>query len=60
LTVQGEILNSILDHVIKWNIDLLMLGSHHHGAFYRLMHEDVASEAVHKMPCAMLVVPSKD
>jgi nucleotide-binding universal stress UspA family protein len=57
LTVQGEILDSILDHVIKGDIDLLMLGSHHHGALYRLVHEDVASEAVHKMPCAVLVVP---
>jgi nucleotide-binding universal stress UspA family protein len=57
LTVQGDVVSSILDHVIKHEIDLLMLGSHHHSAFYRLLHEDVAAEAVHKMPCAVLVVP---
>ena len=57
LTVQGEVVSTILDHVVKWEIDLLMLGSDHHGAFYRLTHTDVAVEAVHKMPCAVLVLP---
>ncbi|MGE5159694.1 MAG: universal stress protein [Gemmatimonas sp.] len=57
LTVQGEVVGTIFDHVVKRDIDLLMLGSHHHSAFYRLLHQDVAVEAVHKMPCAVLVVP---
>ena len=57
LTVQGEVVSTILDHVVKREIDLLMLGSHHHSAFYRFTHTDVAAEAVHKMPCAVLVLP---
>ena len=57
LTVQGPVLETILEHVRKFNSDLLMLGSHQHSALYRLWYGDTATEAVKHAPCALLVVP---
>ena len=57
LTVQGPTLETILAHVRRLNSDLLMLGSHHHNALYRLWYGDTAAEAVKQGPCALLVVP---
>jgi nucleotide-binding universal stress UspA family protein len=57
LTVQGPILETILAHVSKFDSDLLMLGSHHHGALYRLWYGDTAADAAKQAPCALLVVP---
>ena len=57
LTVQGPTLATILAHVRKLNSDLLMLGSHQHGALYRLWYGDTATDAVKQAPCALLVVP---
>jgi nucleotide-binding universal stress UspA family protein len=57
LTVQGPILTTILDHARKLNSDLLILGSHHHGALYRLWYGDTVAEATVQAPCALLVIP---
>ncbi len=57
LTVQGPTLETILAHVRRLDSDLLMLGSHHHNALYRLWYGDTAAEAVKQAPCALLVVP---
>jgi nucleotide-binding universal stress UspA family protein len=58
ITVQGPVLASILDQARKLDVDLLIMGSHQHGALYRLVHGDTAAEAVMQAPCAILVVPS--
>jgi nucleotide-binding universal stress UspA family protein len=57
LTVQGPILATILEEAKKLKSDLLVLGSHQHGALYRLWYADIAREAVEHTPCALLVVP---
>ncbi len=58
ITVQGSVLASILEMSRKLDADLLIMGSHQHGAFYRLVHGDTAAEAVTQAPCPVLVVPS--
>jgi nucleotide-binding universal stress UspA family protein len=58
LTVQGQILETILVHVSKLKSDLLILGSHQHSAIYRLWYGDTAINAVKHTPCALLVVPA--
>lgn len=58
ITVQGPVLASILDQARKLDVDLLIMGSHHHGALYRLVHGDTTAEAVAQAPCPILVVPS--
>ena len=57
LTVQGPTLQTILAHISKLDSDLLMLGSHQHGALYRLWYGDTAIDAAKQAPCALLVVP---
>jgi nucleotide-binding universal stress UspA family protein len=57
LMIQGPITDTILEHVRKFNSDLLILGSHHHSALYRLWYGDVVIGAVKRAPCVLLVVP---
>ena len=57
LTVQGPTLEKLLKEASKLDTDLLILGSHQHGALYRLWYGDVAIDATKQAPCALLVVP---
>ena len=57
LMVQGPTLESIVDEARKHSSDLLILGSHQHGALYRLWYGDIAIDAAKQAPCALLVVP---
>ena len=57
LTVQGPTLETILEEARKLDTDLLILGSHQHGALYRAWYGDVAVDAAKQAPCAVLVVP---
>ncbi len=57
LTLQGPALETILEEASKLSVDLLVLGSHQHGALYRLWYGDVAIDAARLAPCALLVVP---
>jgi nucleotide-binding universal stress UspA family protein len=43
LTVQGPVLATVVEQAGKLDIDLLIMGSHHYGALYRLWHGDVAT-----------------
>ncbi len=60
LTVQGPTLVTILDETSKLAADLLILGSHHHSAIYRLWFGDIAVDATKEAPCALLVIPIPD
>jgi nucleotide-binding universal stress UspA family protein len=51
LTMQGPILETILDHARKLDSNLLMLGSHQHSALYRLWYGDTATDAAKQVPC---------
>jgi nucleotide-binding universal stress UspA family protein len=57
LTVQGPTLARVLEEAHKLRADLLILGSHHHGALYRLWYGDIAAGAAKQARCALLVVP---
>lgn len=57
LTLQGPILETILHETRKLDADLLILGSHHHGAIHRLWFGDIAVDAAKEPPCSLLVIP---
>lgn len=57
LTVQGATITMIIEEARRLNSNLIILGSHQHGALYRLWHEDTATEAARLAPCPLLVVP---
>jgi nucleotide-binding universal stress UspA family protein len=48
----------ILEEGRKLHADLLILGSHQHGALYRPWHGDTVSSIAHQPPCALRMVPS--
>jgi nucleotide-binding universal stress UspA family protein len=57
LTVQGPILETIIEHVHKLRPNLLILGSHQHRTLYRLWYGDTAVDAAKRAPCTLLLVP---
>jgi nucleotide-binding universal stress UspA family protein len=57
LTVQGPTLETILQHVSRFGSNLLMLGSHRHGALHRFWFGENTVEAAKHPPCALLIVP---
>lgn len=57
LTVQGPTLATVLEEAHKLATNLLIVGSHHHGALYRLWYGDIATDAAKQARCALLVVP---
>jgi nucleotide-binding universal stress UspA family protein len=59
LMVQGPISETILAEVRKLGADLLILGSHHHNAIYRIWYGNTAIDIIKQAPCALLVVPTE-
>ena len=55
--VQGTLPTALFEQVNRFKSDLLILGSHHHGALYRLWFGDTVIDAVKQAPCTLLVVP---
>lgn len=58
LLVQGEAVEVILDESSKLNIDLIVVGSHGHGAVYHLLVGSVSEGVLHRSSCPVLVVPT--
>jgi nucleotide-binding universal stress UspA family protein len=60
LVVQGAAVEVILDEASKLKTDLIVVGSHGHGAVYHLMVGSVSEGVLHRSTCPVLVVPTHD
>ena len=60
MLVQGHTGTTILEKVEKLSIDLLVLGSHGHGAVFHLLVGSVCQEMLKESPVPLLVIPSED
>jgi len=60
LLVQGTAVEVILDEASKLKSDLIVVGSHGHGAVYQLMVGSVSEGVLHRSTCPVLVVPTHD
>ncbi len=60
LLVQGEAVEVILDEASKLNIDLIVVGSHGHGAVYHLVVGSVSEGVLHRSSCPVLVIPTHE
>ncbi len=58
LLVQGSAVEVILDEASKLNIDLIVVGSHGHGAVYHMVVGSVSEGVLHRSSCPVLVVPT--
>jgi nucleotide-binding universal stress UspA family protein len=58
IMVQGPTSETILEHTRRFRADLVVLGSHGHGALYHLLAGSVAEEVLRKSSVPVLIVPS--
>jgi nucleotide-binding universal stress UspA family protein len=58
LFVSGTAVEEILSVVNEHQIDLLVMGSHGHGALYGLLVGTVTEGVLHQAGCPMLIIPS--
>jgi nucleotide-binding universal stress UspA family protein len=58
--VRGTTLESLLDECDKFSPDLIIVGSHQHGAFYNLVVGSVTAGVLKNAKCPVLVVPTPD
>ena len=57
----GPMVMTILEHADALNADLIVLGSHGHGALYKALVGSVTEGVIRKSSCPVLIVPaSKD
>jgi nucleotide-binding universal stress UspA family protein len=57
LVVQGPTIQKILEEAHRLPADLVVIGTHGHGALYDLVLGGVSDGVVRKSPCPVLVVP---
>jgi len=57
LVIQGPAAEKILSEAARLGADLIVLGSHGHGALHQLALGSVSSEVSHAAPCPVLLVP---
>lgn len=57
LLIQGPTVDKILEERERLEADLLVLGSHGHGALYHLLTGSVTEGVLKKAACPVLVVP---
>lgn len=58
--IQGSTLDSLMEECDKFQPDLIIVGSHRHGAFYNLVVGSVTAGVVEKAKCPVLVVPTPE
>ena len=57
ILLEGPASDSILEKAREIDADLIVIGAHRHGRFYRMFFGDTGDELLHSAPCPVLVVP---
>lgn len=58
LLVQGPTVETILERAGKVEADLIVMGSHGHGALYRALLGSISEGVIRAATCPVLIVPS--
>jgi nucleotide-binding universal stress UspA family protein len=59
LLIRGSAVVEILAIAEQYAIDMIIMGSHGHGAWYELVVGTVSEGVLHRAPCPTLIVPSE-
>ncbi len=59
LLVRGATVETILREADKLNADMIVIGSHGHGAFYKTLVGSVSEGVIRKASCPISIVPAK-
>jgi nucleotide-binding universal stress UspA family protein len=57
LSVQGPTVDRILSEADKLDVDMIVMGSHGHGAVYRVLLGSVSEGVLHRSRVPVLIVP---
>lgn len=57
LVIRGAIVESVLEQAEMHDIDLIIVGSHGHGAVYDILVGSISEGIIRKSPCPVTVVP---
>ncbi|MEO1859862.1 MAG: universal stress protein [Verrucomicrobiales bacterium] len=60
LLIQGFVIEVILHQSSKLGIEMIIVGSHGHGAVYNLVIGSVSEGLLKRSPCPVLVIPTQD
>lgn len=60
LLIQGSVIEVILRESRKLGIEMIIVGSHGHGAVYNLVIGSVSEGLLKRSPCPVLVIPTHD
>jgi len=55
--LQGSTIDGVLDECKRLNADLIIVGSHSHGALYQLFVGSITADVLKRTECPVLVVP---
>src|SRR6266511_1167453 len=58
LHIQGPIVDKVLDQAQEHHADLIVMGSHGHGALYEFLVGSVTSGVLRSAKCPVLVIPA--
>lgn len=58
LLIQGPTIETILDRATKLDADVIVVGSHGHGALYRALLGSVSEGILRRSACPVLIVPA--
>lgn len=59
LLVQGATIKTILQEAAKLSAEMIVIGSHGHGAIYKTIVGSVSEGVIHKALCPVLIVPAR-
>jgi nucleotide-binding universal stress UspA family protein len=59
IIAQNDEVSAIIDESKKYDVDMIMLGSHGHGALFHLLIGSVSEGVIRQASCPVIIVPSK-
>ena len=59
LLIQGPTVDTILGEAKRLEVDMIVMGSHGHGALYRALLGSVSEGVLHKAACPLTIVPGR-
>jgi nucleotide-binding universal stress UspA family protein len=54
-----ESADQVVEHIRQFSPGMVVVGSHHHGALFKLLVGGLGSDLLKKAPCPVLVVPAE-